>query len=433
MSSRPAWEPPPIVSRDEVLKLHHGVTAMPDIPLNIREDIFRIDALEMPWDIGVVVYEPADNTRIPSGPDGNRVGVFLIHGGVSDYKSVDGIARLLAQKFGIKVASMTFPGRFYLLDPSRDWPGDVEKSDGSARTPLWSKETNITRDQYEIVQDASKRESYGTLVSLSAKEGTEFYQRMAAWPVAFEDAIKETARRHLPQGEFSIYIHGHSTGGPFAMMATQRVANIAGVIGYGTSPFGYMYPQVSGDNWEFPFNQLRLRTWRDTARYLYEGMKDKGIGLPMLIELTFERWEKSKRRPNFKAEDFVHKNSLKALEAAAHAAAARLKLSPKETERLVRRYLGYTRELSGSGVKPVPPFLSLHGINDDTVTLSRCDKALSLFAKLNPPAKVRCVSIGAGVHTWSHTESELPQGIAPPVAKLWHDAIMNGFFLSQLH
>ena len=293
---------------------------MPDISLNIREDIFRIDALEMAWDIGVAVYEPSEVTRNPSGPDGNRIGVFLLHGGVSDYKSVEGIARILAQKFGIKVASMTFPGRFYLLDPSRDWPGDVEGSDGSARTPLWSRETDITPDQYEIVQDASKRESYGTLISLCAKEGTEFYNRMAAWPVAFEEAIKETARRHLPQGQFSIYIHGHSTGGPFAMMATQRIPNIAGIIGYGTSPFGYMYPQVTGDNWEFPFNQLRLRTWRDTARYLYEGMKDKGVGLPMLMELTFERWEKSKKRPNFKAEDFVHKNSVRALEAAARAA-----------------------------------------------------------------------------------------------------------------
>jgi hypothetical protein len=107
-----------------------------------------------------------------------------------------------------------------------------------------------------------------------------------------------------------------------------------------------------------------------------------------------------------------------------------LNLSATDSERLVQRYWGYTRELSGPGVKPVPPFLSLHGINDDTVTLSRCDKSLSLFAKLNPATKVRCVSIGAGVHTWSHTEPEMPQGIAPPVAKLWHDAIMNGFYLS---
>ena len=132
---------------------------------------------------------------------------------------------------------------------------------------------------------------------------------MAAWPVAFEDAVKESAQRQFAESEFSIYIHGHSTGGPFAMMASQRVQNIAGLLGYGSSPFGWMYPLISGDDWEFPFNQLRLRTWRDTARYMYEGMKDQGIGLPMLIELTFERWESAKKRPNFKAEDFIHKNS----------------------------------------------------------------------------------------------------------------------------
>ena len=96
---------------------------------------------------------------------------------------------------------------------------------------------------------------------------------MAAWPVAFEQAIKETARRHFPDSEFSIYIHGHSTGGPFAMMASQRVPNIAGLVGYGSSPFGWMYPLISGDDWEFPFNQLRLRTWRDTARYMHDGRR----------------------------------------------------------------------------------------------------------------------------------------------------------------
>lgn len=424
------WEPSAGVSRDEILQLHHQVAAMPDVAIDIREDVFRIQALEMDWDIGVVVYEPRASTQIPAGPDGQKVGVFLIHGGVSDYKSVDGIARVLAEKFAIKVASMTFPGRFYLPDSSRDWPGDVVNPDGSARTPLWTQDTRITPDQYRIVHDHSKRQEYGTLISLEAHLGSEFYHRMAAWPAAFEQALKETARRHFPEGEFSIYIHGHSTGGPFAMMATQRIANIAGVLGYGTSPFGYMYPQVSGDNWDFPFNRLRLRTWRDTARYLYEGMKDKGVGLPMLMELTFERWEKGKKRPNFKAEDFVHKNSITALETAAGAAAARLKLSPRDADVLAQRYLGYTRELAGPGVKPVPPFLSLHGINDDTVTLARCDRSLALFARLDPAPKVRCVSIGAGVHTWSFTEPGLPQGIATPVAKLWVDAIVNGFFLS---
>jgi hypothetical protein len=383
----------------------------------------------MEWEIGVVTYEPPEPTQSFTGPDKKRVGVFLIHGGVSDFKSVECIARPLAQKFGMKVASMTFPGRFYFLDPSRDWPGDVQNADGTARTPLWTSDTRITKDQYDIVEDVSKRETYGTLVSLAAREGSEFYYRMAAWPAAFEAALKETARRHFPETEYSVYVHGHSTGGPFAMMATQRVDNIVGVLGYGTSPFGCMYPAVTGDAWNFPFNHLRLRTWRDTARYLYEGLKDKGLALPMLMELTFERWEKNKRRPNFKAEDYVHKNSTASLAAAARASSARLGFSTTATEALVQQFIGYTRPLSGPGVKPVPPFLSIHGVHDDTVTLARCQKSLPLFAALEPPPKVRCVSIGAGVHTWSHTDPPgLPEGIAMPVAKLWYDAIMNGFF-----
>jgi len=428
VSAEPIWEPSAFVPLENILELDHRVAAMTDLPIDIREDLFRIRVLEMDWDIGVVIYQPRDLSKIPSGPDGNKVGVFLLHGGVSDFKSVQRIAETVAKKYAIKVASMTFPGRFYFLDPSRDWPGDVEGGDGAARTPLWSKDTEITADQYTIVRDASKREHYGTLISLAAKEGTEFFYRMAAWPAAFEEAVQETARRQFPEGEFSIYIHGHSTGGPFAMMASQRVANIAGLIGYGSSPFGYMYPQIAGDDWNFPFNQLRLRTWRDTARYMYEGMKDQGIGLPMLIEMTFERWDTAKKRPNFKAEDFIHKNSTAALETAARVCAERLKLSNEETGALVRRYLGYTRELSGSNAKPVPNFLSIHGFHDDTVTLKRCERSLPLFAKLDPMPKVRPVSLGAGIHSWGWTDDKLPHGIVPAVAAIWHEAIMNGFF-----
>jgi hypothetical protein len=43
---------------------------------------------------------------------------------------------------------------------------------------------------------------------------------------------------------------------------------------------------------------------------------------------------------------------------------------------------------------------------------------------------VRPVALGAGVHTWGWRDEEYPHGIVPAVAKLWHDAIMNGFFLS---
>lgn len=61
-------------------------------------------------------------------------------------------------------------------------------------------------------------------------------------------------------------------------------------------------------------------------------------------------------------------------------------------------------------------------------TLERCQRSLPLFEALKPPSKVRAVSLGAGIHSWSWTDEKLPRGVAPPVAKLWHDAIMNGFF-----
>ena len=206
MVAKQSWEPSSVIPRDEIVRLHNEVVRMPTVQTRTREDIFRIQALEMDWDIGVVVYEPLDFEKVPSGPDGKRIGVLLIHGGVSDYKSVECVARPLAEKFAIKVVSMTFPGRFYLLDPSRDWPGDVENPDGSARTPLWTKETRITKDQYEVVRDVSKRENYGTIVSLAAKEGTKFFYRMAAWPAAFEAAIKEE-----PHGAISRRINSRFT------------------------------------------------------------------------------------------------------------------------------------------------------------------------------------------------------------------------------
>ena len=423
------WTPPREVSREEVVRASETVLAKPDLKPVTQEDIFRIRVLEMDWDIGVMVYEPAMRSEIPIGHDGKRVGIFLLHGGMGDSKSLDPLARTLAGKFGFKVASMTFPGRLYLLDPGRDWPGDTLEPDGSARTPLWTKESKITPDQYDLVRDTSKRNRFGTIISLAARGGTEFYHRMAAWPVAFDEAMKETCRRHLPPDQFSAYVHGHSTGGPFAMIASQRVSNILGVIGYGTSFFGSMYVKATGDTWDFPFNYLRLRTWRDTARYMYEGLKDKGYSLPLLMELVFERWERDRKRANFKVEDFIHKNSIRSLEEAARVTARRLNLNSGDTQQLVTRYTGYCRELSGPAVKPVPPILSIHGINDDTVGFDRAQKCLPMFAAMVPSPKVTCVLLAAGVHSWSYTENDLPMGVIPSVVKLWHDAIMEGYFV----
>ena len=70
----------------------------------------------MDWDLGMVVYQPRDESRIPRGADGKKVGIFLLHGGSGDYKTMDRVASLAAGKFGFKVLSGTFTGRFYFPD-----------------------------------------------------------------------------------------------------------------------------------------------------------------------------------------------------------------------------------------------------------------------------------------------------------------------------
>ena len=159
--------------------------------------------------------------------------------------------------------------------------------DGTVRTPIWLKGEYVTPDQYELVRDTGKRMKYGTRTSARAKPGTRFYDRMASWPMAFEEGMKEACRRHFPVGEFSIYVHGHSTGGPYVSMLSQRVPNIAGVIAIENSTFGYHQREEAPvgrprrqdrglcrrsrrrarESWKDPFNDLYIRTWRDLARY----------------------------------------------------------------------------------------------------------------------------------------------------------------------
>ncbi len=94
-----------------------------------------------------------------------------------------------------------------------------------------------------------------------ANEGTEFYDRMAAWPVALEEGGKDLMRRHFPETEYSVYVHGHSTGGPSAFILSQRVANVDGVLAIENTPFGYIYQKmIKNDLGGTPFNCLRILT-----------------------------------------------------------------------------------------------------------------------------------------------------------------------------
>ena len=431
------WEPPARMSREELIAASDTVLARTPIPFSETEHVFRVHSLGLDWDIGVMVYEPDDPARIPTGADGRKIGMFVLHGGAGDYRSMEQLCRLLAGRFGYKIASMTYPGRLYLDDPSRDWPGDTIHPDGTVRTPIWQIGETIGPDQYSIVQDTSLRGRYGTRFVARPHEGSRFYDRMAAWPAAFEDAMKQVCHDHLPDGEFSIYVHGHSTGGPFVHMLSQRVDNIRGVVGIENSPFGYMYQQIIGIEWAAPFEDLLIRTWRDIARYTGAEVRSQEgeaglMRLPWVMEEVFDAWNSGLTRPQFKAEYPVHYGCLPAMTAAAKAAARRLDFNAEETDALIARYCGYTREISGPDTRPVPPILLSICQHSRDHTEQRYDNVVvPMFAKMNPAPKVRVVKLGAGTHHYEWPEDDLPEGLVAPTAGMWHDAITQGYYLGN--
>ena len=87
------WEPPAHVSRDEIVATSDRILAQADLPLKQTEDIFRIETLGLEWDMGVMVYEPADPAQVTRGADGKKIGIFLLHGGSGDFKSMEPMAK----------------------------------------------------------------------------------------------------------------------------------------------------------------------------------------------------------------------------------------------------------------------------------------------------------------------------------------------------
>ncbi len=121
INEKGSWRLPERVSREACINSSQTILTMADMKIKQYEDVFRIRALEMDWDIGVMVYEPEESSNLAVGADDKKVGVFLLSGGSGDYKSMEAFALLSATKFGYKVATMTYPGRPYLEDSSRDW------------------------------------------------------------------------------------------------------------------------------------------------------------------------------------------------------------------------------------------------------------------------------------------------------------------------
>ena len=117
---------------------------------------------------------------------------------------------------------------------------------------------------------------------------------------------------------------------------------------------------------------------------------------------------------------------------AARATAKRLDLSTDRAEKLVEHYIGYTRELSGPNVKPVPPIMlsmTSASAGHEYETYRRI--TLPMYAAMDPPPKIRLIPLGAGIHGYTSAEPDLPVGPFPAVAKLWNDAIMNGYYVKE--
>jgi len=432
-STSGSWEPPIRIEKDELVKISDAMLAEPDIDFTETEDVFRIHSNSLDWDIGNVVYQPKDPSKIAIGPDGKQLAIFMMHGGASDWRSIERLAQTFCGKRGYKVCNMTYPGRFYFDNPEHDWPGDTFHDDGTVRTPIWLKGEAITPDQYDVKVDDSNRDIYGSRRYAVSKPDTLFHVRMGAWPKAIVEAMLNVCARHFPPDEWSIYVHGHSTGGPFVHTAMQRVENIRGLVGIENSPFGLLFNKMTGHDWMTPFNYVLIRDWRELARYkgaelaLAEGEKPL-FRLAQVMEELFEQWGESKRFPQFKAENWYHNRSPSCLTEAAQVAAAYQNFNKDETDALIAEYLNYGVPLEGSGVKPVPNLL--HGICDYSRdhTVDTYEFLTAEYAKLNPAPKFRYIQLGTGVHSYWRTEEGLPLGVCPIVTKVWHDAIMNGYF-----
>lgn len=441
-------------SRDEIVNTSRRVLSGDEIALNVSEDIFRIESVGLEWDLGVKVFEPADPARIARDAAGKKIGVFLLHGGDGDFKSMEPMARLYASRFGYKAMAMTFPGRLYLNDPSRDWPGDTIKAGGTVRTPMWKRGEDITPDQYDVVRDNSQKLRYGSRVVARAKPGTTFYDRMAGWPMAFVDGMIEANRRHFPDGEYGVYGTGHSTGGPMIFMICQRVPNFSGVLAAEHSPFGFI--QEAQHDWSGalgkvegfervkttpskrhdPFNELYIRTWRDCARYAGpEALGREGpsalMRLPSLMEEVLDWWDEEKMRPQFKAEYIITHNIQASLETAANVTADRLGLRGGERANLVAKYKGLPYPLTGPNVKRVPNVL--FAISKDSRDHSPevyKEVVGPMMSKIDPAPHFAVTRFEASTHFYHRAEDGLPLGIGPAVAQYFHDGITQGFFTS---
>lgn len=153
--------------------------------------------------------------------------------------------------------------------------------------------------------------------------------------------------------------------------------------------------------------------------------------LPMIMEDILEDWGDTQRYASFKAEYIVTHGIEDSLRQAAEVTAQRMDLGKEETEELVDRYIGLTRELKGRGVKPVPPVMfqiTAHSRDHSREVYE--EVVIPMFGKMRPAPKVSLTQFDLGTHGYMNGEhvEGVPFGVGPAVFQQWDDAIKGGYF-----
>ena len=78
------FKPDEVWEREKVIRVSNELNDRTSCKAVQREDVFRLHALRMDWDIGLQIHEPSDG-HINSGADGKKVGVFLLQDGAGDF------------------------------------------------------------------------------------------------------------------------------------------------------------------------------------------------------------------------------------------------------------------------------------------------------------------------------------------------------------
>jgi hypothetical protein len=107
-----------------------------------------------------------------------------------------------------------------------------------------------------------------------------------------------------------------------------------------------------------------------------------------------------------------------------------LNYDPVKAEELLQHYLGFPYSQRGRGAKPVPPVLiAISKDSRDHSPEVYKEVILPMFRSIRPTPRVGLTRFGAGTHFYMRPEKGLPVGIAPAIAKHFHDAIAGGYFL----